>query len=138
MFSYNTSYHSTTKTTPFNLLYGMKPRLPAFPVEELQRINYGEGFVAERMQLLQQARRMAEEDSNVASEKYKEQHDKTEKEHNFQVGDEVLIDNQLFVSKNKKFSPMWIGPYKITKIINKQNVEVKIKQDRYGPVSRLL
>ena len=37
MFSYNTSYHSTTKTTLFNLLYGMKPRLPSFPVEELQR-----------------------------------------------------------------------------------------------------
>jgi hypothetical protein len=93
MFSYNTSYHSTTKKTPFDLLYGMKPRLPSFPVEELKRINYGEGFVAERMQLLQQARRMAEQDSEEASEKYKEQHDKTAKEHNFQVGDKVLIDN---------------------------------------------
>ena len=49
------------------------PRLPSFPVEELQRINYGEGFVAERMQLLQQARIMAEQDSREASEKYKEQ-----------------------------------------------------------------
>ena len=127
MFSYNTSYHSTTKTTPFNLLYGMKPRLPSFPVEELQRINYGEGFVAERMQLLQQARRLAESDSSEASEKYKEHHDRAAKVHDFQVGDEVLIDNQLFVSKNKKFSPMWIGPFVITKIINKQNVEVKIK-----------
>ena len=50
----------------------------------MQRINYGEGFVAERMQLLQQARRMAETDSSVASDKYKEQHDKSAKEHNFQ------------------------------------------------------
>ena len=48
-------------------------------------------------------------------------------EHNLQVGDKVLVDNQLFVAKNKKFSPMWIGPFEITKIINKQNVEVKIK-----------
>ena len=39
----------------------------------------------------------------------------------------MLIDNQLFVSKNKKFSPMWIGPFVITKVINKQNVGVKIK-----------
>ena len=79
------------------------------------------------MQLLQQARRMAEADSSEASEKYKEQHDRSAKAHNFQVGDKVLIDNQLFVSKNKKFSPMWIGPFVITKVINKQNVEVKIK-----------
>ena len=53
---------------------------------------------------------MAEADSNDASGKYKEQHDRSAKKHNCQVGDQVLIDNQLFVSKNKKFSPMWIGP----------------------------
>ena len=52
---------------------------------------------------------------------------KTAKTYNFQVGDKVLIDNQLFVSKNKKFSPMWIGPFVITKVLNKQNVEMKIK-----------
>ena len=127
MFSYNTSYHSTTKTTPYSLLYGMKPKLPAFPVEELKRINYGEGFVAERMQVLQQAKRIAEQDSGEASRKYKEVDDRTAKEHNLQVGNKVLVDNQLFVAKNKKFSPMWIGPLEITKIINKQNVEVKIK-----------
>ena len=44
----------------------MKPRLPSFPMEELQRINYGEGFVAERVKLPQQARRMAEQDMNMA------------------------------------------------------------------------
>ena len=49
-------------------------------------------------------------------------------EHNLEVGDKVLFDNQLFVAKNRKFSPMWIGPFEITKIINKLNVEVKIKK----------
>ena len=83
--------------------------------------------MAERTQLLQQARRMAKQDIGEASEKYKEQHDITAKAHNFLVGDKVLVDNHLFVSKNKKFSPLWIGPFVITKVINKQNVEVKIK-----------
>jgi len=31
MLSYNTSYHSTIATTPFELLFGEKPRLPSFP-----------------------------------------------------------------------------------------------------------
>ena len=84
----------------------MKPRQPAFPAEELQRISYGEGIVAERMQLLQQTIRMAEQDSCEASKKYKEIHDKLASEHNLEVGDKVLIDNQLFLSENKKFSPM--------------------------------
>ena len=48
-------------------------------------------------------------------------------EHNLEVGDKVLIDNQPYMSKNKKFSPSWIGPFEITEIINKLNVEVKIK-----------
>ena len=77
MFLYNTSYHSTTKTMLFNLLYGMKPRLPSFATEDLQRINYGEGFVAERMQLLQQARQMAEQNTKQTNQKYKEVHDRS-------------------------------------------------------------
>jgi hypothetical protein len=42
--------------SPFELTYGMKPRLPFFPIPELSRINYGEGLVAERLQLLKKAR----------------------------------------------------------------------------------
>ena len=48
----------------------------SYSIEEPQRINYGEGFVAERMQLLQQARKLAEQDSNMAHSRYKENHDK--------------------------------------------------------------
>ena len=70
---------------------------------------------------------MAEQDINEASKKYKEAHDKSASEHNLEIGDKVIIDYQLFVVKNKMFSPMWIGPSVITKIINEQNVEVKIK-----------
>ena len=127
VFSYNTSYHSTSTTMPFNLLYGMKPRLPSFPTMELQRISYGEGFVAERMQLLQQTRRMAEQENGEANQKNKETHDKTATEHNLAGGDKAIINNQFFVSMKKKFSPMQNGPFEITKIINKQHVEVKIK-----------
>jgi hypothetical protein len=34
--SYNTSYHSTIATTPFELLFGDKPRLPSFPNLDIQ------------------------------------------------------------------------------------------------------
>jgi hypothetical protein len=51
--SYNTSYHSTIATTPFELLFGEKARLPSFPNEDIQKIHYGETYAAECFNLLQ-------------------------------------------------------------------------------------
>jgi hypothetical protein len=36
MLAYNTSYHSTIATTPFELLFGVHPRLPSLPAPEIQ------------------------------------------------------------------------------------------------------
>jgi len=36
MLSYNTSYHSTIATTPFELFFGEKPRFPSFPNPDIQ------------------------------------------------------------------------------------------------------
>ncbi len=130
MFCYNTSYHSTTRSTPFELTYGMKPRLPSLPIPELQRISYGEGFVAERLQLLKKAREIALEDSFKAGDSYKEAHDKKSSAHNLLEGDFAYLDNQLFLGKNKKLSQRWIGPYLVTRVLNEQNVELQISPKR--------
>ncbi len=42
MLSYYTSYHSTIATMPFELLFGIKPRLPSFPNPDIPRVHYGE------------------------------------------------------------------------------------------------
>jgi hypothetical protein len=36
MLAYNTSYHSTIATTPFELIFGVRPRLPSLPAPEIQ------------------------------------------------------------------------------------------------------
>jgi hypothetical protein len=46
--SYNTSYHSMIATTPFELLFGEKARLPSFPNEDIQQLHYGETSAADR------------------------------------------------------------------------------------------
>ncbi len=51
--SYNTSYHSTIATTPFELLFGEKARLPSFPDEDIQQIHYRETSAADHFNLLQ-------------------------------------------------------------------------------------
>jgi len=59
MLAYNTIYHSTIATTPFELLFGVKPRLPSLPAPDIECHHYGESFEAERLQMLQQARKLA-------------------------------------------------------------------------------
>jgi hypothetical protein len=103
MFCYNTSYHSTTKSRPFELTYGMKPRLPSLPVPELQRISYGEGFVSERLQILKKERVVALADSFKAGDSYKEAHDKKATNHNLKEGDYAYLDNQLFLGKKRNY-----------------------------------
>jgi len=70
-FSYNTSYHSTISTTPFELLYGMKPRTPSIPGQDVQRKFYGESFAAERLQILQKVRQIANEHMDEKQQEYK-------------------------------------------------------------------
>jgi hypothetical protein len=54
MLAYNTSYHSMISTTPFELVFGVKPRLPSLLAPDIERHHYRESFAAERLQLLQQ------------------------------------------------------------------------------------
>jgi len=88
-FSYNTSYHSTILITPFELLYGMKPRTPSIPGQDVQRKFYGESFVAEQHQILQKARQIAKENMEEKQKEYKVQHDKKSKVHDFSMGQKV-------------------------------------------------
>jgi len=40
--SYNTTYHSTIVTLPFELLFGKKAWLPSFPNKDIKKIHNGE------------------------------------------------------------------------------------------------
>jgi hypothetical protein len=42
MLSYKTSYHSTIATTPFELLFGVKPQFPSLPAPEIEIKHYGD------------------------------------------------------------------------------------------------
>jgi hypothetical protein len=87
MLSYNTSYHSTIATTPFELLFGEKPRLPSFPNPDIQMLHYGESTSAEQYQLLQKIRFIAKNIANDQSDKIKDNFDKSALPHAFQVKD---------------------------------------------------
>ena len=59
-------------TTPFELFYRLKPRTPSFPGSDIERLLYGESFTAERLQILQSARKIAKQnfDEKLQNTKY--------------------------------------------------------------------
>jgi len=97
--SYNTSYHSTNATTPFELLFGEKARIPSFPNKDIQKVHYCETSAAERFNLLQKLRKIAHENATANGQKKKEQYDKKAMPHSFKIGDKVLISNNFDTTK---------------------------------------
>jgi transposase InsO family protein len=126
MLAYNTSYHSTIATTPFELLFGVKPRLPSLPAPEIERYHYGESFAAERLQMLHQARKLAHQTANEQGEKYKNSYDKNTALHTFAIGQKVWLSDTTSIGKNAKLAPNWVGPYEIVDV-NDTNAKLKIK-----------
>jgi hypothetical protein len=56
---------------PFELLFGVRPRLQSLPAPEIQQQHYGESFPAERLQLLQHACQVAGKNAEQQGLKYK-------------------------------------------------------------------
>jgi hypothetical protein len=126
MLAYNTSYHSTIATTPFELLFGVKPRLPLLPAPEIERHHYGESFAAERLQMLHQARKLARQIAHDQGEKYKNSYDQKSAQHKLTIGQKVWLSDTTSIGKNAKLAPNWVGPYEIVDV-NDTNAKLNIK-----------
>ena len=127
MFSYNTSFHRSIKTTPYFLTFGMEPRVPAFPAPDLQRKFYGESDAAELYQRLLYAREVAFRNNQDATEIYKKDYDAKAAPHVYKVGQLVLLDEYNFLHKNRKLASKYSGPHKIISLKNDANVELQLK-----------
>ena len=60
-----------------------------------------------------------------SKEKSKQYYDKSSNSVNFNVGDKVLLTNEL--KSRDKFDPPWLGPYEVIEIISNENTKIKIK-----------
>jgi hypothetical protein len=128
MLAYNTSYHSMISTTPFELVFGVKPRLPSLLAPDIERHHYRESFAAERLQLLQQ------QSAETQGEKYKTNFDVKAAIHKFKIGQRVWLSETTSIGKNAKLSSNWIEPYEIVDI-NDNNAKLKIKNNKLKVVN---
>jgi len=129
MFSYNTSFHRTIKTSPFFLTYGMEPQLPALPTPDLRRKFYGESTTDNLIRKLLLTRDIARRNSEVASEEAERQFNKKAEPHAFLPDQLVLLDEHSFLAKNQKLAPKWSGPHKILRLKGECNVELLLRHN---------
>ena len=117
-FSYNNSYHTTIKATPFEALYGRKCRSPICWAEVGDNQLTGPEIVYETTEKISQIRqRMA-----AARDRQKSYADKRQKPLEFQVGDKVLLKVSPWkgivrFGKRGKLSPRYVGPFEIVERI---------------------
>lgn len=119
-YAYNTTPHETTTFTPYEILYGREHRSPlnewkekTFENTEYMTHDYVESLKASIIKINTHVQNISRESQDHQKKYYDQNH----RPHNFQVGDLVLVNNPGGVGLAKKFTPLTIGPYKITKFI---------------------
>jgi predicted amidophosphoribosyltransferase len=114
-FWYNSTYHSAHGLTPFQALYGHKPRHFGITLDDTCTVHDLKQWLEDRQSMLEHI----QQNLQRAQNRMKHQADKNRQERTFQVGDWVYVKLQPYVQQsvnrrtNHKLSFKFFGPYLI-------------------------
>lgn len=114
-YNYNTSYHSSTRTTPFEIVYGIPPPSILSYVPGTSKVDMVDGFLRDRDKILRDYR------SHLvrARDRMKSIADRHRQDVEFSVGDWVYLKLQPYRQQtihsqtSMKLSPRFYSPYEI-------------------------
>nr|KYP48911.1 Retrovirus-related Pol polyprotein from transposon opus [Cajanus cajan] len=123
LWSYHTTVHSSTRETPFNLVYGTDAMIPieiAKPSVRTIAFSEEESDQGRRvdLDLIAETRERARINQVAAHRRAAFKYNTKVVPRDFVVGDLVLKRAQLTQMRNK-LSPKWVGPYKIDDVVGK-------------------
>lgn len=126
-FAYNTTPHTATKFTPFELVFGRKAVIPSALSREPEFSYTYDDYFTELEQRLRVSNKFARENLLRCKEIYKGYYDRNIRPVQFEEGDLVLLQNeQQKKGLNKKLCPSWLGPYEIVSTTDREtNVIIK-------------
>ena len=119
-FAYNRATHSTTKVSPFQVVYGFNPRAPIdiLPLPTSERVH---GDAKERTDFILKMHETTKHNIEQMNEKYRIAGSKGRKEVKLEVGDLVwlhLRKDRFPDLRKSKLMPRADGPFKIIEKIN--------------------
>ena len=115
---FNSAPQASTGRSPFELLYGMKPRLPVDVA--LASFNPKNPAAINRAEQMQTALRFAREHLMSAQERQVLNADRHRRTVHFAVGDRVLLTTEGLQLRNfsNKLCSRYIGPFTVTAVVN--------------------
>jgi hypothetical protein len=136
-FAFNNAVHESTQTTPFLLNYGLTPLTPLSFLMQRQaktldafdfQCPAAQAFTEDINKRLSTAKKWLE----AAQNRQKANADKSRRNVEFAVGDEVLISTaNLYIQTGgtRKLLPRFIGPYPITRVINSNAYKIQLPDE---------
>ncbi|XP_057745745.1 uncharacterized protein LOC130963660 [Arachis stenosperma] len=123
LWGYNTSPHSTTKETPFRLVYGSEAMIPVEVSQSSFRTQAEDHEYARRaeLDLVEEVRTIAAVRHKALQQRLGKCHNKRVKPRSFNFGDLVLrkTEEARKPPTHGKLAATWEGPYRIHQVLGK-------------------
>ncbi|PKA66820.1 putative mitochondrial protein [Apostasia shenzhenica] len=127
---YNTNFHSSTKNTPYEIVYGQKPPLHIPYIASSASVE----TVDRSLQAKEEMLRVIKNHLHQAINRMKVQADKHRRERELQVGDFAYVKLQpyrqhsLARRKSYKLSPRFFGPFEVLAKVGKVAYKLKLPE----------